>query len=113
MRPLARPLAAGLLLAVVVAGLAACGSDGSSDGVKAEVTAGETDGANVGRRMTGIVPAQIDPQPQTFVSANLLSPVSNAWRVGSHEDFTEVSAGALASDPGTGPSRSSATTTSR
>ena len=53
-------------------------------------------------RLTASVPAQIDPQPQTFVSAEVQSPVTNAWRAGSRESFTEVSAGALAGDRSTG-----------
>lgn len=80
-----------VLLAVVAiaAGLAACGSDdeGSEGAESAEV---------VGEAAETITPAQIDPNPQGFVSSDVQSPVENAWRAGSHEQFTEVDAGSFA-----------------
>ena len=83
-----RPLA--LLAAVAIAAaLAACGSDdeGGGDSGSADV---------VGEEAETITPAQIDPNPQGFVSSDVQSPVENAWRAGSRERFTEVDAGSFA-----------------
>jgi hypothetical protein len=59
-------------------------------------------GGGSGHRMSATIPAQIDPQPQTFISSDAVSSVTNGWRAGSHERFTEVDAGALATDRSTG-----------
>ena len=79
-----------LLAALAIAAtLAACGSDdegGESGGT----------GEEVGQAMETITPAEIDPRPQGFASSDVLSPVENAWRAGSHESFTEVDAGSFA-----------------
>lgn len=56
----------------------------------------------IGKPMTAIVAPQIDARPQAFVSPDVLRPVTNAWRAGSHEQLTEVDAGALAADRTTG-----------
>ena len=56
----------------------------------------------IGKPMTTIVTPQIDARPQGFVSRRVLHPVTNAWRAGSHEQLTEVDAGALAADRRTG-----------
>ena len=55
-----------------------------------------------GHRMSATIPAELDPRPQTLVSSDLVTTVSNGWRAGSHERFTEVDAGALAADRSTG-----------
>jgi hypothetical protein len=81
---------------VVALGLVVAGQGESSAGN------GDASQSAPGKPLTAAIPAQIDPQPQTFISADVQSPVTNAWRAGSRERFTEVSAGALASDRSTG-----------
>jgi hypothetical protein len=93
-RTRARVLVAGTLVATA---FAACGSGEPESDAGAAQPAGE-----VGRPMTAIVPAQIDARPHAFVSLDVLRPVTNAWRAGSRERLTEVNAGALPSDRGTG-----------
>lgn len=95
MSHLRRELPVALAL-VVVLGLVVAGQGESSAG-----GANESKPAP-GRALAASIPAQIDPRPQTFVSAEVQSPVTNAWRAGSRERFTEVSAGALATDRSTG-----------
>jgi hypothetical protein len=56
----------------------------------------------IGKAMTAIVAAHIDPRPQAFVSLDVMRPLTNAWRAGSHKQLTEVDAGALAADRATG-----------
>jgi len=92
---------AGAVFSAVLAAvaLAACGSQESTRGGGAGVDRSAT---QIGQPMTGIVPAQIDPRPHAFVSLDVLRPVTNGWRAGSHERLTEVDAGAVAGDPATG-----------
>jgi hypothetical protein len=52
--------------------------------------------------MTATIAPQLDRRPQTFISSDVLSPVTNAWRVASHIQLTEVDAGSLAADRSTG-----------
>lgn len=52
--------------------------------------------------MKRTLPAMIDSNPQGFASADLLTSVANAWRTSSHRRFTQVEAGALASDKAVG-----------
>ena len=82
-----------VLAAFTTAAFAGCGSEDP-----AESEAGTDRAAGIGKRMTAVVPAQIDPRPHAFVSLDVLRPVTNAWRAGSHERFTEVDAGAVAGD---------------
>jgi hypothetical protein len=89
---------AALLLLLAAGAVAACNSE---DG--AETSGAERDRADrIGLAMTETIPAQIDAQPQAFVSSAVLRPVTNAWRTASHERLTEVDAGALAADRSTG-----------
>jgi hypothetical protein len=89
--------------AVAAVGLAvsisACGSGDDENG-------GSPSGAGKpppkGHLMKDTIPAQIDENPHGFVSANLLRPVTNAWRAAGRRQFTEVDAGALAADDSTG-----------
>jgi hypothetical protein len=91
LREIAVALALVVALGLVVAGR---GESSADDG--------NASGNAPGRALTASIPAQIDPRPQTFVSAEVQSPVTNAWRAGSRESFTEGSAGALAGDRSTG-----------
>lgn len=50
----------------------------------------------------GKVPAQIVDSPQGYVSSANIQPFENAWRVASSKSYTEIDAGALASDETTG-----------
>jgi hypothetical protein len=87
-------------LAAVLAPVAFAGCD---CGASAEHDAGPARPPTaIGKPMTAIVPAKLDPRPQAFVSLDVLRPVTNAWRAGSHKQLTEVDAGALAADRTTG-----------
>lgn len=94
MRHLRREMAVAVAL-VVALGLVVAGQGESS-----AVSAKSSDA--LGKPLTASIPAQIDPRPQTFISSAVQSPVTNAWRAGSHADFTEISAGSLAGDRSTG-----------
>lgn len=90
-----REIAVALALVVALGLVVAAQGESSAGG-------GNGSKAAPGKALTAPIPAQIDPRPQTFVSAEVQSPVTNAWRTGSRERFTEVSAGALAADRSTG-----------
>jgi hypothetical protein len=85
-----------IVLAATLAavGLSACGSHPAA---KSDAGA-ET----IGRPATAIIPAELDSRPHAFVSRDVLRPVTNGWRAGSHQRFTEVDAGALAGNPALG-----------
>jgi hypothetical protein len=81
---------------VAAIALAGCGSEDSGDGTTA------ADPGRIGQSMESITPAVIDEHPQGFVSSDIIRPLENAWRAGSHTSFTEVDAGALQADKKTG-----------
>jgi hypothetical protein len=91
-------LAAAMASLLAAWAMAACDSD---DGAQSAGGRGHGSAA-IGRAMTETIPAQIDPRPQTFISSDVLSPVTNAWRTASRTQLTEVDAGALATDRSTG-----------
>jgi hypothetical protein len=78
-------------------GLAACGGSGST---QSKGKAGPAPGI-AGHAMQETLPAEIDPHPQGFASADLMRPV-NAWRTSNHQRFTEVDAGVLSRDSSVG-----------
>ena len=82
-----------IVLSAAAMTLAACGSDGDGGDATAE---------GPGEAMEATTPAEIVEDPHGFVSTDVLYPLENAWRAGDAESFTEVGAGALAQDPGTG-----------
>jgi hypothetical protein len=94
-----RVTSAAVLAATVAAvGLSACGSQPAAK-TEAETGRGAEE---VGRPATAIIPAALDSRPHAFVSRDVLRPVTNGWRAGSHEQFTEVDAGGLAGNPALG-----------
>ena len=86
--------AAVLAVTLAAVGLSACGSHPAA---KSDAGADE-----IGQPATAIIPAELDSRPHAFVSRDVLRPVTNGWRAGSHQQFTEVDAGALAGDPALG-----------
>lgn len=86
-----------LVVLATAIGTAACGSGGGE-----ATTSSNQDGRRLAhQQMQRDLPAEIDQDPQGFPSARLMRPV-NAWRTSSHENFTEVEAGALADDSSVG-----------
>ncbi len=85
-----------IVASVAALAIAGCGSEDSDDGTTT------TAPGRIGQRMESITPAEIDEHPQGFVSSDVISPLENAWRAGSHTSFTEVDAGALQAGKTTG-----------
>lgn len=52
--------------------------------------------------MPAVVPGEIVEDPEPIVSDDVMSPLTNAWRVGSHTEYTWVYAGGEGVDPITG-----------
>jgi hypothetical protein len=101
-----RVRAGAALAAVLTAGaFAACDSGEPTErdaGPDRPAAAPDRPATAIGKPMGAIVAAQIDPRPQAFISLDVMRPLTNAWRAGSHKQLTEVDAGALAADRATG-----------
>jgi hypothetical protein len=87
-------------LAGAVAAVAALTCSPAIAGCSGQDDTGTTPASN--RELTKGIPAQIDQNPDGFVSRDVVDPLINAWRVGSRTQFTQVDAGALTRDTSIG-----------
>ena len=86
---LARAVGCGIA-ALLALGLAACGGDSDLPGGRP---------TNLEKEL---IPAEVVDSPKSFFASEALKPVENAWRTSDKERFTQVEAGAIATDQSNG-----------